>query len=504
MLETIREYATEQLENDAEFNAAARRAHAVYFSNFAQLQWKHLIGEAREIALREIDSDINNVKTAWNYWVEEVNLEQLQKLTDFLWLFYDARGWYYETVGITTDLLKVLSTSQSTPERAQQEILLQTSLARVLMAINGCTPEVEKAYTRALELCQKHGEIPQSFPVMRALAGFYSYITDFNKSAEFGKQILDLAERMDDNNMRAEGHLLYGYNLAFLGSVIEGMEHLQKGIAIYDPDLHGAQSFRIGNNPGVTFYTTNAFFLWMTGYPDRALAQADKAIILAKKLNHPYSLAYALFHTGLLHLWMLEFDTVLERAQTTLELARKYGFQIWEAVATCLQGAALTGIGRLEEGLLDVKRGNDMYSELKTPPVFWPILLFIQAITLVQTKRNKEALVLIDEAFGIFGDGAEYPLLAEFYRLKGDVLLIISPENIIQAKSLYRKALDLARKQQTLMFELKTSLSLSMLLKNQGKVQEGKQLLSIVYGKFTEGFSTFDLMEAKKLLSNLS
>ncbi|MHA2061703.1 MAG: hypothetical protein ACW963_05355, partial [Candidatus Sifarchaeia archaeon] len=93
MLETIKEYAAERLEKDTEFNAAARRAHAFYYGNFAQLNWKRLTGDRRETALREIESDIDNVSTAWNYWVEEVNLEQLQKLTDFLWLFYDAQGW---------------------------------------------------------------------------------------------------------------------------------------------------------------------------------------------------------------------------------------------------------------------------------------------------------------------------------------------------------------------------------------------------------------------------
>jgi predicted ATPase len=504
MLETIREYAQEQLEKDPEFNAATRRAHAAYFGNFVQLHWKRLTGDERETALREIESDIENVRTAWNYWVEDVNLEQLQKLTDFLWLFYDARGWYYATVGLTTDLLKVLSSIESTSERAQQEILLQTSLARVLMAINGCTPEVEKAYTRALELCQTHGEIPQSFPVMRALAGFYSYTADFNKSADFGKKILNLAERMDDRNMRAEGHLVYGYNLAFLGRVMEGMEHLEKGIALYDPDLRGSQSFLMGNNPGVTSYTTSALCLWMTGSPDRALKQADNAITLAKRLNHPFSLAYALFHTGLLHLWRREFDIVVERTKAALEIAGKYEFQIWEAVATCLQGAALAGIGRAEEGLLEVKRGMDMYTELKTPPVFWPILLMIQAITCLQTGDTRKALILIDEALGIMGQSAGNPILAEFYRLKGDVLLLISQENFIQAEALYRKALDLARQQQTLMFELKTSMSLGKLLLNQGKAEEGRQLLNTAYDKFTEGFSTIDVIEAKELLSDLS
>src|SRR5688572_11035638 len=113
----------------------------------------------------------------------------------------------------------------------------------------------------------------------------------------------------------------------------------------------------------------------MLGFPDRALKRADEAVALATRLNHPFSLAYALFHTGLLHLWRREVELVQERAQAALEIAEQHEFQIWRALAICLQGAALAGMGRAEEGLLQVNRGIDLYQELKTPPIFWPILV---------------------------------------------------------------------------------------------------------------------------------
>ena len=67
MLETIREYAAERLEEDPEFGAAARRAHATYFADFTQRQWERLTGHGREAALGEMESDIENVRTAWRY-----------------------------------------------------------------------------------------------------------------------------------------------------------------------------------------------------------------------------------------------------------------------------------------------------------------------------------------------------------------------------------------------------------------------------------------------------
>jgi hypothetical protein len=228
------------------------RNYCIDYADFTQRQWERLTGEGREAALGEMESDIENVQAAWRYWVAEGNLEQLRKLADCLRLLYDARGWYHAMVDSTGDLLNVLASTPSTPERAQQEIMLRISLARALMAIKGCTPEVEEAYTGALDLCQGQGEIPQLFPVLRGLASFYIYVGDFKKGARMGEQILSLAERHDDASMRVEGHLVLGYNLAFLRSLSLGLDHLEKGIANYDPDQHRSHRFRLGNNPGGT------------------------------------------------------------------------------------------------------------------------------------------------------------------------------------------------------------------------------------------------------------
>ena len=125
--------------------------------------------------------DIDNIRTAWRYWVAERDFEQLGKFTDSLWLLYDARGWYHATVLLTTDLLELLASTPSTPERVLEQITLQTSLARVLLALKGYTQEVEEAYIRALELCEGEGEIPELLPVLRGLSSFYIYRAEFEK-----------------------------------------------------------------------------------------------------------------------------------------------------------------------------------------------------------------------------------------------------------------------------------------------------------------------------------
>ena len=503
MLETIREYAAERLEEDPEFTAAARRAHASYFADFTQRQWGRVTGDEREAGLAELEVDIENVRTAWRYWVTDGNLEQLRKLTDCLWLLYDARGWYHATVALTADVLSVLGATPSTPERAHEEIMLQTSLARALLALKGYTPEVEAAYTRALELCERQGAIPQLFPVLRGLSSFYLMVGDLEKGARMGAQMLELAEHQDDASMRVEGHLVVGTCL-FGGDLHVGLDHLEKAIAHYDPDQHSSGRFRLGNNPGVPCYTTSALALWMLGFPDRALGRANDALALANRLNHPFSMAYASFHTGLLHLWRREPELVQERVRAMLPIAEKHEFQIWRALALCLQGAAMAEMGRAEEGLMQANRGIDLYQVLKTPPIFWPLLLVIRAGVYAQAGRPAEGVNLVNEALAVVGPDPRDPMSSDICRLKGDLLLALSPEHPAQAEPWFQQALEIAQAHDARTLELRAAMRLSWLWREQGKAEQGRRLLSDAYARLTEGFATPDLQEARALLADWS
>ncbi|HEU4678616.1 MAG TPA: hypothetical protein VFS35_03780, partial [Terrimicrobiaceae bacterium] len=462
-------------------------------------QWERLTGADREAGLDDMEREIENVQAAWRYWVLEGDLEQLRKLADCLWLLYDARGWYHAMADSTGDLLKVLASTPSTSERAQEEIMLRVSLARALLSVKGCTPDVEETYNGALALCQGQGEIPQLFPVLRGLSSYYMYVADFEKGARMGRQILSLAERQGDSIMRVEGHLVLGYNLAFLRSLRLGLDHLNKGIANYDPDQH-SRRLQPGHNPVVACYSTAALLLWMLGFPDRALEMTNEAVAVAHRLNRPFSVAYALFHAGLLHLWRRELELVRERAEAVLEITKKHDFPIWEAVAGCLRGVALAGMGSMEEGLAQSDRSMDLYQGLRTPPVFWPLLLVIRAGLLGQAGRPEEGLALVDEALGFVRPESGSPLAAEFCRVKGELLLMKSSGNMGEAERWFRQALRIAREREAGMFELRAAVSLGRLWRAQDKAEEGRQVVREACGKLTEGFATVDLREAEEML----
>jgi predicted ATPase/class 3 adenylate cyclase len=500
MLETIREFAVDQLKAAPELHLATRQAHAAYFANFAEQQWRRMTGHEREEAMVAMSTEVENLKIAWRYWVAEGDMEQLQKMVNGLWLLYDGRGWYQATVELTTDLLNILSTSPSSPEGAQQEIMLQTSLARALLAIKGYTSEVEKAYARALKLSEGQGEIPQLLPVLRGLSSYYMYRAEFDKGIQIGKRILELAESRDDDYMRIHGYLVLGSNTGFLAGYREGLEILDKGIALFEREGQIFRPFQLGNNPGIVCFTTSAFFLWWLGFPDRAVERANRAIVLVKELDHPFTMAYALFHTGNLHMWRGEMQLAKERAEILLKVAEEHGYHIWVSLATTLHGATRIVMGSPEKGLDQIEAGFTLYQGLKTPPVFYPSLIGMRAVAFAQAGRPAQGLKLVED---LLKDVDEEQLMREFPPLlliKGDLLVAISPENIPEAINIFKSILGSDVRVGGKMLALQAATRLCKLEMLEGVAEESGQVLAGIYDTFTEGFETFDLREARIVL----
>jgi predicted ATPase len=111
-------------------------------------------------------------------------------------------------------------------------------------------------------------------------------------------------------------------------------------------------------------------------------------------------------------------------------------------------------------------------------------------------------LTLLDEALRIVERTGERWFAAELNRLKGQ--LLVQQRHSEAAEELYRKALSIAREQEAKLWELRASVSLARLRRDQGRYAEAHDLLAPFYNWFTEGFDTPDLKEAKALLYELA
>jgi predicted ATPase len=499
MLETIREYATEQLDRRPEA-AAVRRAHATYYADIARALKDGLTSGDQERALTATKTEVGNLRIAWRYWLAQSDLGRLGHLAGSLLTLNEAGGWYQDTVELATDMLAVLARTTPTPASVGKEIALRLTLARALIVTRGFTPEVVDAYAQALKLYEQ-GEPSerQHYSILRGLANLYMLRSEFDKSLEIGDQIVALADAQADPGMQLDGHLVVGASMAFTGQVRVGNEHLETAIRLFKSDAGRQLGSRVGNDPRVACLTTSAFALWTLGFPDKAVQRADAAIELSDRLGQPYTSAYARFHSGFLHLWRREPELVLDRAIRLQEVADEYDFRVWSAIASCLLGAAQTGLGQLEDGLARSRAGMAAYQGIVAPPVFVPMLQFMDAGSRLRAGRAGEALALIDGAIALVG-GPDSPAMTtpEMLVLHGDVLHATGATEA--AIATWTNAVAAARRLEARAPELRALTRLVGAVDDADRASLVEELRG-VHASFTEGFETADLREAAEVLA---
>ncbi len=500
MLETIHEYATDRL-GEHDLGPRARLAHATYYADLAGRLRSELAGARRDQAMATMVAEVENLRAAWRFWVAGADVAQLTKLADTLLILNDARGWYSDTVELSTDLLAVLDVMSSTPELVGQQIAMRMMHSRALMATQGFTPEVAESATRTLALFEGGGASHQQYAVLRGLASMYLLMTDFQKALELGNRMLALAQAEDDTNMLIDGHLIVGSATVFQGDLEGGLERLDAAIGLFDSASPRVTGSRLGNDPRVACLTTSGFTLWLLGFPDRAVERMDAAIELARQLDHPYTTAYAMHHSALLHFWRREPELVRDRAVRLLAIADENDFRIWSAIGSCMLGAAQAALGSPEIGVAAIRDGLDDYQGIVTPPVFWPMLLFVYAAANRTAGRPADGLDPIGTAIGLMGSDGGI-MLPELELLKGDLLADLVATGVAVSsdpEASWRTARADARTCGARMSELRAATRLCRSVVDDpidARVRDLESLLST----FTEGFATADLVEAQAAL----
>jgi predicted ATPase len=371
------------------------------------------------------------------------------------------------------------------------------------MATKGFTPEVEDAFASAIDLFERDTDARQQFSLLRGLARLYELRGQVDKAAHLARQILALGERENDLAMLIDGHRLVGVSLMFVNDLQGGLDHLELAISMFAGSKAHQPSPRGGNDPRVACFTSAALTLWILGFPDRAVERANSALTLAGELEHPLTSAFAHFHSGLLHLWRREWSIARDRAQALLEIAEEHDFKVWTAAGTCLLGAAQTGLGRPQEGLDAIRTGMSLYQGLRSPPVFWTMLQFIDAAASLRAGRPGDGLRPIDAAIEAMSLGMGTTLLPEFQIVKGDLLVALAasdPSLRPEGERWYQLGFDRARDLKARMSQLRAATRLCRVRQGTVGHEAAARALSSVYATFTEGFGTADLLDAQELL----
>ena len=158
------------------------------------------------------------------------------------------------------------------------------------------------------------------------------------------------------------------------------------------------------------------------------------------------------------------------------------------------------------QGEEEIKRMRQSLSSWKATgaEIYLPCFFALLVETCRKIGQIEDGLSALDEALAVVDKNEDRIYEAELYRLKGELLLELEGENKSERERCFLKSIKIARKQKAKSLELRAVTSFSRLLQKQGKKEEARQMLSEIYGWFTEGFDTKDLKEAKELLEGLS
>jgi class 3 adenylate cyclase/predicted ATPase len=387
------------------------------------------------------------------------------------------------------------------PERQRQELGFRSSLGAVLLVVKGfAAPETGDAYARARELWEQLGSPSEFLHIPFGQSVYHLIRGELELAQHFDEELLRLSGQRDDFAGLILSHFSSGRTLMSMGSFALSRSHLEQVIAFRDPISHRSLVPPAGMHPQVVSLAFLAIVLFCLGFPDQALARSNAAITEARRLAHPPSLVLNLALGARLLSLVGDNAAMGERADQLVSTATEQGFPYWRAVGTICGGWVKVKNGAVTEGMSLLRSGSSAFratgSEMFVPHHF---ALLAEACEIA--NQIDEAATLLDEALQIVDKTGERWLEAELNRHKGHLLLRQGQTDA--AEEVYFKALGIAKQQEAKLWELRAALSLARLRRDQGRPAEARDLLTPIYGWFTEGFDTQDLKDAKALLDEL-
>jgi class 3 adenylate cyclase len=379
------------------------------------------------------------------------------------------------------------------PERDARELELARTLAQMFLITRGFTaPQTRAAAERARELAEKGGNlaqlVAQVFEIWRSLFG----TGDYSTAALLADRILELARREGSPasfgfacSAQVQVHLLRG-------DLAGADEHFARWSSFLS-----APGFRQVLGAAVIAIGSAGQLAWALGRADIARERVARATAFARESNHPYDLAVArVFESRLLCLQRAPERAELAASQA-LAISDEHGFPIPRNQSRSMLGWARAQLGRAGEGVALIRQALAGLAEGRRLNVTDQLTRLAEAQAL--DGKNGDALNTIEEA--LQANPEELYFRPETFRIRGILRLKVGQTQL--AETDFHDAIALAQKMSAKAWELRATMSLARVLATQSHREEARAMLADIYGWFTEGFDTADLIDAKALLDEL-
>jgi class 3 adenylate cyclase/tetratricopeptide (TPR) repeat protein len=404
-----------------------------------------------------------------------------------------ARSANREAVGFFEQALAALS-HLGESETRREALDIRIALSPCLGVLHGDGSfEKEASYIATRELALDLGDRSRLFPALWGLWHVSFNRGLYREARSLGNELLGLARELGDPVFLLEAHHSLWTTLYGCGDLEAAELHARQGLEQYDTQRHRVYaSIYGGHDTGVCCLNYAALIAWTRGYPDRALRYAQEALRLAGQISHPWSRNLALYYAAWVHVQRGERQASVEKAEAALEDAAAHGLRSGRP-------AVLARLAR--EEVLNEPELARLHETARPVWSLWShtFVFCLLAQACARAGLPERGLAVIAEIPEQAFDTVYGP---EIHRCRGDLLL--DQGDASEAEACLRSAVELARRGGHRSFQLRAATSLGALLARHGRRKEAAEMLSDVYGWFTEGFDTVDLRNARRLLNELS
>jgi len=503
LLDTTRLYSREKLKSSSELPQVARRHAEYYLAVFAhadaesesrpQPEWLAIYG-------RHLD----NVRAGldWAFSPEgdpQIGIALTVAVVP-LWVQLSLLGECRERVERALAGLDSADAATARPRMA-----LSYALGWSLMYGVGRAREAGPAWATTLELAER---LDDTVYRLRALWGLC--IDQFNNgelraALEFARRYADLAAHSNDAIDLMMADRLLATAQHYFGDQRAARHHIDRALAQLAALAQQPQIVRVRFEMRVSTHYFQARILWLQGFAEQALRVVEHNIEEGNAVGQALSFCSVLGQGACpIAFWAGDLDAAERYGAMLLDHTERHPIRLWHVWARCFNGLVVAKRGDIAGGLQALRRGLEQAGDARFLPRFL-LLLGELGMCLGAAGEVAPGLATVEDALARCEARDERWYTAELLRIKGELVILEGAAGAAAAaEGHFQRALDWAGRQQALSWELRTATSLARLWRDQNRAAEARELLGSVYDRFTEGFDTADLRQAKSLLEHLT
>lgn len=342
-----------------------------------------------------------------------------------------ARSSHNEAIGHYTKALSQLRRLSDNDQRGQLEIQILIGLGASLTALRGYgADEVKQTYSRARDLCEQFGTPGQLFQARYGLWRLHMLRAQYDIATREGNDLLEMATRQGNQAFLIASHRALGSTLFYRGQFNASVEHtlwvINATTSLGDDDTLIRDIYDVVD-PRVTCHSYLSWNLWMLGRRDQAIAESNRAIDLAERLKHPFSLALAVSFA----IWLQQFcgriDRVLELCERSIDHCQQHGFAFWFGWNQVLLGWAHSHQAQNSTECIETMRQGMAYWKERGSDLGRGYFLCLVADVHLRFGECSAALEALAEAQTFMQDTGEHFYQAERHRLHREVMATLHP-----------------------------------------------------------------------------